>query len=197
MDHSIGLFVDWLSSKGLLQDTLLILSADHGESFSHEYGGHGGPMLNDDLIHIPLIIKEPGQTMGKKLRTLSEQIDLMPTILELAGVPIEGAVEGRSLVPALRGQKMEGPIFSMNFEQNSRFKELTTGSVAMIAGRWKYVHYYGSIHYPMMPKLVDSLYDLETDAGENTSLIAEQPAVAAKMLRAIQEQLRIHGKPRP
>ena len=197
VDSKIGMFVDWLGNKGLLQDTLLIVSADHGESFSHNYGGHGGPMLHEDLIRIPLIIKEPRQTMGKRLDTLSEQIDLMPTILNLADVPVEDSVEGRSRVPALRGEKTEGPVFSMNFEQNSRFKELTTGSVAMIEGKWKYVHYRGPIHYPMMPKLVDSLHDLEADPGENTNLIAEQPAIATRMRTAIKDRLRVRGNPLP
>lgn len=98
-------------------------------------------------------------------------------------------------MPTLRGQKIDTPVYSMNFEQNSRFAALTSGSVAMIEGHWKYVHYMGSIQYPLMPKLVDSLHDLEDDPGENTNLITEQPGIASKMRTAIKEQLRIHGKP--
>lgn len=197
LDYHVGVFIDWLKRHENFDNVLLVISADHGESFSHSYGGHGGPMLHDDLIHIPLVIKEPGQNIGNRVDTLSEQIDLMPTILDLAGVPIEGSVEGRSLAPALRGQKRDGPIFSMNFEQNSCFTELNTGSVAMIEDHWKYVHYMGPIHYPMMPNLVDSLYDLTADPGENSNLITKQHVIAAKMLAAIKEQLRIHGKPVP
>ena len=197
VDSHVGDFLEWLKAHRLYKDTLIVISADHGESFSNDYGGHGGPMLYEDVIRIPLIIKEPGQTQGTRLETLSEQIDLMPTIMDLAGKPIAGLVEGRSLKPSMRGQKMDGQVFSMNFEQNSRFKELTTGSVAMIEGRWKYVHHRGPIRYPLMPKLVDSLYDLQTDSGETTNLIAKQPAIATRMQAAIMEQLRIHGQQLP
>jgi len=119
----------------------------------------------------------------------------MPTILDLAGVPIKGHVEGRSLKPVLRGQNLDGPVFAMNFEQSNRFGPLDTGSVAMIEGRWKYIHYLGHIHYPMMLKLEDSLYDLQADPGEMTNLVATQSAIAARMRLAIEEQLRLHGGP--
>lgn len=195
VDSSIGHILDLLKSQQLFDSTLLIVTADHGESFSHDYSTHGGPMMLDDVIRIPLIIKEPGQTAAQRRPDLSEQIDLMPTILDLVGVLGNRSPEGKSLVPTLRGQKIDTPVYSMNFEQNSRFAALTSGSVAMIEGHWKYVHYMGSIQYPLMPKLVDSLHDLEDDPGENTNLITEQPGIASKMRTAIKEQLRIHGKP--
>lgn len=197
VDHSVGSFLDSLKGSALYDNSLLIVTADHGESFSHGYGGHGGAMLYDDLIHIPLIIKEPRQEEGVRVKTVAEQIDLMPTILDLAGVPMDGPAEGRSLKPALRGQAMDGSVYSMNFEQNSRFKTLTNGSVAMIEGRWKYVHFMGRIHYPMMPVLVDALYDLDADPGENINLVTKQVAVAARMLASIEEQLRRHGQVLP
>ena len=153
-------------------------------------------MLHDDLIHIPLIIKEPEQTAGKRLTTLSEQIDLMPTILDLAKVPVDGPVEGRSLGPVLHGEAMNGPIFSMNFEQNSPFEALHTGSVAMLQEHWKYVHYFGPIHYPQMPELTDSLYDLQADPGENTNLVKVRPEIAVQMRTAIDAQLRLHSRGR-
>lgn len=197
VDDSLGCLLESLKGNALYHKALLIITADHGESFSHGYGGHGGVMLYDDLIHIPLIIKEPGQEEGVRVKTVAEQIDLMPTILDLAGMPLDGPFEGRSLKPALRAQAMDGSVFSMNFEQNSRFKTLTNGSVAMIEGRWKYVHFMGRIHYPMMPRLADSLYDLDADPGENINLVNERVDIAAPMLASIEEQLRRHGQALP
>jgi len=195
VDHHIGLFIDWLKQRRSYDQTLLVVTADHGESFSHSYGGHGGPMLYDDLIRVPLIIKEPGQTNGRRVTPLSEQIDLMPTVLDLAGIPIEGSVEGRSLEPVLQGEKLDRPVFSMIFEQSNRFGVLHTGSVAMIEGRWKYVRYRGQSKYPYMPKLEDLLYDLQADPGENSNLIAIEPIIASRMRAAIEEKLRVHGEP--
>jgi len=194
MDSAIGGFIDWLKAQGEFEKALVVVSSDHGESFSHRYGTHAGPMLYEDVIHVPLLIKVPGQTTGKRVDALSEGIDLMPTLLDLAGVPVVGAVEGRSLRPAMDGQTLAGPIFSMNFEQNSRFKDLGVGSVAMIEGNWKYVRYYGHLRGPLIPKLTDSVYDLKSDPGETVDLISLQPAVAARMSSAIDEQLRLHEK---
>lgn len=195
VDHHVGRFVDWLKGIGLFDDSLLVVSADHGESFVKGYGGHTGPALHDALIHVPLILKEPAQQVGRRLDVLAEQIDMLPTILDLVGIPIEGAGEGRSLKPAMQGEKMAGVVFSMNFEEVNRYGELSTGSVAMIDERWKFVHYRGPLKYPMMPKLEDSLYDLQTDPGEETNLISTHPAVAAKMLAQIEEELRRYGGP--
>ncbi len=194
-DSRLGEFIDWLRSQGVLDKAMLVVSSDHGESFSHRYGAHAGPMLYEDVIHVPLIIKEPSQASGRRIETLCEQIDLMPTILDLAGVAAEGPVEGRSLEPAIRGKRMEGPVFAMNFEQNSPFGQLTTGSVAMIDGRWKYVRYLGHLRGPLIPKLTDSLYDLQADPGETRNLASVEAAAADRMRAAIDEQLRLHGKP--
>jgi arylsulfatase A-like enzyme len=194
-DSSVGEFVGWLKARGSFDKSLLIVSSDHGESFSHRYGIHAGPMLYEDVIHVPLLIKEPGETAGRRIEALSEQIDLMPTILELSGVGVEGPVEGRSLIPAINGQAMDRPVFSMNFEQNSRFKDLNTGTVAMIDGRWKYVRFLGHLHGPLIPKLEDALYNLQSDPGETVNLASVEPAVAAAMRSAIDEQVRLHVKP--
>jgi len=119
----------------------------------------------------------------------------MPTILDLAGVAVEGPVEGRSLRPAIQGQRMDGPVFSMNFEQNSRFKGFNVGSIAMIEGRWKYVRYLGHLRGPLIPPLADAVYDLQSDPGETSNLVSVQAAVAARMRNAIEEQLRRHDQP--
>lgn len=192
-DAGLGTFLAWLRTDGLYENALIIVTADHGESFSHGYGGHGGPLLHDDLIHIPLIIKEPRQKSGTRQAVVAEQIDLSPTILDLVNLPIDRYFEGRSLKPVLRGERMSGPIFSMNFEQSSCFDALDTGTVAMINGPWKYVHYFGAIHYPMMPQLTDALYDTQADPHETSNVIDIQPSIANEMREAIEGQLRTHG----
>lgn len=194
-DASIGTFVDWLKKQGLYERSLLVVSADHGESFTHGYGSHGGPLLTDELIHIPLMIKEPFQKSGLRVSTVSSQVDLVPTVLDLVGLTPAPSIEGRSLKPAFLGNAPTGAVFSMNFQQNSQFGPLHTGTVAMIDDRWKYVHYLGHQHYPFMPKLKDELFDLVADPSESANMISAQPVISARMLGAIEEQLRLHGGP--
>ncbi len=195
VDHHVGLFIDWLKDKGLDNNTLLVISSDHGESFSHGYGGHCGPLLHNDLIRVPLIIKRPGQMTGQRVDSVSEQIDLMPTILDLAGILPLSSMEGRSLKPTILGNKTEKPIFSMNFEQSNRFGKLDRGSVAMIDGHWKYVHYLALQRYPKIPDLKDALYNLETDSEEMLNQISEYPVIASRMHAMIEDQLHRFGAP--
>lgn len=193
LDHHVGAFLDELKKKGLFAPSLIVITADHGESFSRFYGHHGGPGLHEELVRVPLLLKAPGQTERKEVRQLSEQVDLMPTILELAAIAPRPRLEGVSLAPALRGQAIERPVFSMNFQQATRLGPLDAGSVAMLEGRWKYVHYLGKFHYPRMPPLEDALYDLAADPRETSSQIALQPRLAARMRKEIDARLREHG----
>ena len=149
-------------------NTAIVISADHGESFSHGYGAHTGPGLYDEIIHVPLILKLPGETAGRRCDRPAEQADIAPTLAALAGVAAPAEWAGRSLLHHCDFARNGGPhraIFSMNFEQNPRYAALKTGSVAVIRGRWKLIHYMGALHYPDMPPLHDELYDLIADPG--------------------------------
>lgn len=193
VDYHIGAFLDELKRTGLYGRSLIVVTADHGESFSKSYGGHGGPALHEELVRIPLLVKLPGQTARKELTQLSEQADLLPTILELAGLGPRPRTEGISLVPALRGQPIDRPVFSMNFQHSNRLGPLENGSVAMFQGRWKYVHYFGKIHLPAIPPLEDALYDLAADPRETSNQISTQAQLAGRMRKEIEAQLVQHA----
>jgi len=180
-------------------NTAIILSADHGESFAHGYGAHTGPGLYDEIIHVPLVLKLPGETAGRRCERPAEQADIAPTLAALAGVPAPADWAGRSLLQACDatggGTRPPRAIFSMNFEQNPRYAALKTGSVAVIQGRWKLIHYMGRLHYPDMPPLHDTLYDLLADPAERTDVAAQHPATVRRLLRLIQAGLARHGGP--
>ena len=189
VDSHIGRLITWLKSSNMYDDALIIVTADHGESFSHGYGDHSGPALYEDLIHVPLIIKEPQQQAGRRLTVLSEQIDLKPTILEYAGGQVLHDGEGVTIKHDLKMDLTDRQVFSMNFQQNNCFGELGTGTVAMLYGDWKYVHYLGNIQLPLMPKLMDSLYNLRSDPDESINLAGLNPEIAARMLWIIEQKL--------
>ncbi len=202
VDHYVGEFLRQ-ALQLLGNDTVVIVTADHGESFAHGYGAHTGPALYNEIIHIPLIIKLPGETTGKRSDVLAEQVDVAPTLAEIAGLTPPASWEGHSLLgactapsaaPSTAGREPDPPAFSMNFEQNPRFEALTTGSVAVIDGRWKLVHYMGRLHYPQMPALHDELYDLSTDPNERMNQAAGNPDEVRYLRGLIAEQLALHGK---
>jgi arylsulfatase A-like enzyme len=179
-------------------NTAVVITADHGESFAHGYGAHTGPGLYDEIIHVPLILKLPDETAGRRCDRPAEQADIAPTLAALAGVPAPADWEGRSLLHACDSASAgdsspHRAVFSMNFEQNPRFAPLQTGAVAVIQGRWKLIHYMGALHYPYMPPLHDELYDLIADPGERTNLAAQQPAIAERLRVLIETALAQHG----
>ncbi len=104
LDHQLGIFFDRLREKGLYDDSLIIFSSDHGESFGEKHAGwsgflHGTHWLNESVNRIPLIIRLPGQTEPVRPLTFASQVDVAPTILDIVGHKIPQWMEGESLIP--------------------------------------------------------------------------------------------------
>ncbi|HUN74988.1 MAG TPA: sulfatase-like hydrolase/transferase [Steroidobacteraceae bacterium] len=197
VDDYAGRFLQ-AALKLLGRNTVVVVTADHGESFGHDYGGHTGPGLFDDIIHVPLIIKFPNQTHRVDSAVPAEQVDIAPTLAELAGIAIPPSWEGRSLTCALPEPGVAcsgpwGPVFSMNFEQSYRYGTLKNGSVAAIDGNWKLIHYMGTLRYPFMPRVHDELYDLSVDRAELRDVAAAHPSEVRKLRASINAELAAHG----
>jgi arylsulfatase A-like enzyme len=115
-DAAIAAALESLREKGLYENTIVVLTADHGEEFmEHGRIGHGNS-LYDELLHIPLIIRSPqGRAPQGPSRTIADPvslIDIMPTVLDLAGIEIPEDIAGRSLRPLMEGSRLEPvPIF--------------------------------------------------------------------------------------
>ena len=147
-DKYIGTILDELKSSGLEDRTLVIFNADHGEML----GDHGllfkGSYMYDPVVRVPLIMRAPGKfAAGTVVNGLVEEVDVLPTILDVLGVAIPSAVQGKSLVPLKYKQAVfsEFPTIRM-----ARTKE------------WKLVHYTKAKH--------GELYHLTEDPHELTNL---------------------------
>lgn len=170
-------------NKRNIENTVIILSSDHGESFDHGYFTHGGPFLYEQVTHIPLIIKEPGQRSGLNVYHVVEQVDIPATVLGLADIPLPFWMEGRSLVPLIRGESFQPrPAFSMNFEKNrSRGHQITIGSIAVWDGDFKLVHYLESNE--------SLLFNLKNDPDELDNLLTIEPEISQQLLKTIKKHL--------
>ena len=96
-DLLLGEIIDILNSNDLLHDTLVIITADHGEEFEKKYLGHTPESSSDSLLHVPLIFSCPSRFAGKSVPTPVSTIDILPTIADLAGLPIPRTARGISL----------------------------------------------------------------------------------------------------
>jgi arylsulfatase A-like enzyme len=160
-ENLVSGFLEQLEANGALENSIVAISGDHGELFDKGIIGHGGSALYDPMIHIPLIIRTPRQGTAKVVDTVAEQIDILPTLLDLANVHMPFEVEGTSLRDAMRGEGAQQPAVSMWFERESAFAPLSAGKLAMIDWPWKLI-------FDVAPGGNAELYDLEADPDEDT-----------------------------
>ena len=185
VDRFFGKILQNLERAGVLQNTLIILTADHGEELlDHGFVGHASTSLRarlyEEIIRIPLIISWPGRLEGTRLEGPVSQIDILPTVAELLGWELPHYIQGKSLLPSEKSHlSASRPVF---FESviagNQTSKENEQQWVRGIRqGRYKYVS-------------TGELYDLELDPGEKTNLIGEDPETARRMADAVDKWLK-------
>ncbi len=115
VDYELGNIIKRLKAEGLYDNTLIVINSDHGYYFQTEILStsirldESSPesylRLTGPFIDVPLIIHEPGQNGGKRIKAIAQHCDIAPTILELAGINAPPEMDGESLVPYLRGLK--------------------------------------------------------------------------------------------
>jgi arylsulfatase A-like enzyme len=141
-DRGFGAFMADLDRSGKLQNTTVIVSADHGESFEGGIYQHESPYQTRPEIHIPLIIHTPGQQNSSTVSVTADQTALAATILDLARQPKPEWLRGQSLVGWLGRDGEgggEGLAFTQHLERNSIFRPLRHGTVGVIDGKYQYV----------------------------------------------------------
>ncbi len=177
-------FIAKLAARNKLKNTLVILTTDHGESFQHNWIFHGGTLYESET-HIPLIIKEPGQTRGRIINDLSEQIDIPSTILDLINIPVPSWMEGRSMVPLMRGKSLPSkPAFSMALEKNFSHGHypITKGIFAVRDGDYKLIYY--------LEEKKSLLFNLRQDPDEMNNLLDKEPETGRRLLTLIQDGIK-------
>lgn len=175
MDHCFGDLIARLERDGILDDAILAVAGDHGESL----GSHGelshGVFLYEPAVHVPFFFRAPGLLpKGERVEAPVELVDLAPTVLDLLGMdPLAGA-EGRSLAPLMQG-KDDGLGRLVHAETFMPRIEFGWSELRMIRdGRYKYIQ---------APK--PELYDLREDPAEATNLLSLDPERAAELAAAL------------
>jgi arylsulfatase A-like enzyme len=176
-------FIEHLAERGRLKNTVIILSSDHGESFEHNYLQHRGIHLYEQVTHIPLVLKEPGQINGLIIDSLVEQVDIPPTILDIARIKVPSWMEGRSLIPLIRGENFpQKPAFSMNLENNpSQWHQIKKGTIAVWEDNYKLIHY--------LEEDKSLLFNLLNDPDELDNIFSKEPGKGRHLLSLIRDGL--------
>ena len=181
VDTEVGRMMKALEDSGQLDDTIVIFMSDHGEML----GDHGmylkGPYFYDCLTRVPLIIRWPKKfKQGIKVDAMVELLDLAPTLLESAGLPIPPGMQGHSLTPLLTGAttKHRDSVYIEYFDANALYDPPPMASCVRTE-KYK-LSYYNNLS-------TGELYDLEKDPGEFHNLwnAPSQKDVQAQMMQRL------------
>lgn len=167
VDEGLGLLLEALEKKGILDNTIVVFTSDHG----FWYGEHGlneeRRLAYEEAIRIPLLIRYPKaiEPNSKSSHTVLS-LDLAPTLLQLAGVKLGKNLQGRSLVPILENSVTDWrSSFLIEYYSDTVFPRIVNmGYKAVRNERYKYIHYTDL-------EGMDELYDLKEDPYELTNLI--------------------------
>lgn len=197
LDDRIGLLVDHLREMGILDDTLLIITGDHGDILGEQaqYAFHAQHGLWDHVLKTPLIVRYPAVFKpGTKCRNFTQINDLFPTILDLLRIHEPEAREsnqGESLLAALKGPGREfalceaqRPVHSLRSawwnEPDGDPRFCNQLLKAARGKRWKYI--WSSIGQ-------DMLFDIQKDPDERFNLIHRRPEIAKRMMAQLEKKL--------
>ena len=187
-DHQIGRLLAALEERDLLDRTVVVFTADHGEEFG-EHGGLGHFTLYEEVLRIPLVVRSP-RAGPLTVELPVGQIDVLPTLLPLLGFQVPPGFPGRN---TLADSAAPSPIFAER-TQPATFRQRT-----VISGGFKLIYidrnphppsYAGKIEYEEQAKLAVGLrlFEIRSDPGETTDLIDERPDVARDLLALLQSR---------
>ncbi len=167
-DAMVGALYDAMTRLGLAENTTFVFTSDHGE-LALEHQDWYKMSFYEGSVRVPMILAGPGIVAGQRCRNLASLIDLCPTFLELAGLPLREPLDGESLLPLARGETAKSRDSAYACYMGIA---LNTTGYMLRRGRWKYVAYVG---YP------SQLFDIVADPGELNDLAAREPDVARQL----------------
>jgi len=184
VDRGIGRLRAELEARGQLDRTVFVITSDQG-FFYGEFGlAQERRLAYDPSIHIPLIVRYPRLVpRGSRPMALASNVDIAPTLLELAGAAVPAGLDGRSLRPALRDPAAQGrDALLIEYYADTEFPRTRgMGYHAVRTARWKFIRYRELVG-------MDELYDLSTDPHELHNLLPDRapPGVVAMLTRRLE-----------
>jgi arylsulfatase A-like enzyme len=185
-DEELGELLQRLGNRGVLNDAIVAFVSDHGEQFlEHDHVKHCLGSLHDEAIRTPFLLRGPGVSAGRRVKRPVANLDLVPTLLDYAGVTVDGiGLEGHSLRRLAddngRGSDLPEPRYV--FSTQGRFYSATDGRMKFMID---------------IKASERSLYDLQSDPGERINLAAERDDEVARLTEVLRLRVdRVSGRKR-
>jgi arylsulfatase A-like enzyme/multidrug efflux pump subunit AcrA (membrane-fusion protein) len=172
LDFEIGRLFNHLGEQGLLDDTMVVLFGDHGENMTEHDSWFDHAGLYDSVTHVPLIVWAPGRVPAVESSAMVALVDILPTVLEVLDLPEAEGIDGRSLMPLIRGEVQTHRDVIMLSEATWQ------AARGVRTPEWKLIRYLRSTIYGRDGV---ELYDLAADPDEQANVAALYPEVVATM----------------
>jgi multidrug efflux pump subunit AcrA (membrane-fusion protein) len=190
LDFEINRLFEHLGELGVLDETLVVLFGDHGENMTgHDaWFDHAG--LYDSVVRVPLIIWGPGLVPQGRVDSMVQLVDIMPTVLDIVGLPQVDGIDGQSLLPVMRQEVA-------THRDAVYLSECTWQAKRGIrTGDWKFIH---CTDPGVFPRSENELYDLRNDPDEQKNVALEYPDIASELNGKLHTWLgeQLVGRPDP
>jgi len=182
MDAQLGDFIAALKARGHYENALIIVTADHGELLGeHDQVGHGGRMMYEGLLHVPMVVKMPGADHPRgDVSGPVQLVDLLPTVCAAAGAPVPDGVQGEALPHVDHEIVAEEHI---NPEFVAHYGEVYDRAMRVVYDRsWKLI---------ATSKGERLLFDLDRDPGEAENLASREPERAKELERRLEAAMSV------
>jgi len=183
VDDQLGKIFKKLNQLGIADNTIIIVTADHGEAFK-EHGklGHWHKPYIEE-VHVPLIIKGPGIPRNRIYDNYIQHIDIVPTILKILNIPQREEMQGRSILPLMSDGEIEEYFTTYSWRGSG-----SQGSVSLRTKEWTYI---------MNQNGSDELYDRINDSKEQNNIIEKRPLIAQKLKKELEDFIALTSEGKP
>lgn len=188
-DARFAAFLQGLKDAGLWDKTIIIVASDHGTAF-YEHGTFDhGHILYQENVHVPLLVRSPKLTGGKTVNSLVSTLDIMPTVLDFAGIKpdskLEAQMKGVSLVPALKGRDMGHDVYT-----ETDYRLFTHKRAVVTKDGWKFIL---TLAEAPDKENVKELYNLNADPGETENLVLKEARIAYELEQKVRRHMKEMG----
>jgi multidrug efflux pump subunit AcrA (membrane-fusion protein) len=190
LDFEINRLFEHLGALGILDETLVVLFGDHGENMTEHDAWFDHAGLYDSVVHVPLIMWCPGLVPRTRVDSMVQLVDIMPTVLDIVGLPQVDGIDGQSLLPVMTQEVA-------THREVVYLSECTWQAKRGIrTGDWKFIH---CTDPGVFPRSENELYDLRNDPDEQKNVALEYPDIASELNGKLNTWLadQLVGRPDP
>jgi arylsulfatase A-like enzyme len=173
-DSMFGTFLSELKTRGIYENSYLIVASDHGESFDNGFVGHSGASVLESITRIPLIIHPPGNKEERRIPTLGAALDFSPTILDILGIEKLNSMNGESLLPYIQDPTKSSDRIRFTLSYSAIYGK--PGEIAVYQKNYKALY----LNYDNQNV---RLYDLSTDPAGLLDIAPSHPDIVKQIMK--------------